>query len=175
MGLADVVVASVSCLTAAVLLVAGIDKLVAPANLASALRDALPLLRRLITDTTVRAAAAVEVATAVSFTIPALRVPAAIGAGALGFAFAVAGAGGWLQKSTKACGCLGRFGTHPLGPRNLAVGIVLIAVAVLHAQQAQLDFFSSTIGTVVGALALVLVLNRSMVREFTRPLEAAGQ
>jgi hypothetical protein len=172
MGPEDVVVAGVSCLTAAVLLVAGIDKLVAPAKLANALRDALPWFRRLITDTTVRGAAAVEVATAVSLNVTALRVPAAIGAGALGLAFAVAGAGGWLHKSTKACGCLGRFGTHPLGPRNLAAGIALIAVAVIHAQQAQLAFLGSACGTVLGSIVLVMVLNRSIVREFTRPLEA---
>lgn len=172
MGPEDVVVACVSCLAAAVLLVAGIDKLVAPVTPATALRDALPRFGRLITDTTVRGAAAVEVATAVSLNVAALRVPAAVGAGALGLAFAVAGAGGWLHRSTRACGCLGRFGTHPLGPRNIAAGIALVAVAVVHAQHAQPDFLGSACGTVLGSIVLVMVLNRSIVREFTRPIEA---
>lgn len=172
MGAGDVVVAFASCLTAAVLLVAGIDKLVAPATLANALRDALPWFRGLITDTTVRAAAAVEMATAVSLNVAALRVPAAVGAGVLGLAFAVAGAGGWLHKSTQACGCLGRFGTRPLGRRNIAAGIALVAVAVIHAQLAQPAFLGSACGTVLGSIVLVMVLNRSIVREFTRPIEA---
>jgi hypothetical protein len=159
-------------LAAPVLLVAGLGKLVAPDNLAAALSE---VLGRPFRPAHVRAAASAEVLAAVCLTIPPARVAASLVVGVLGLCFAYAGLAGWRRGSTMACGCVGSKGTRPLGPLNMAIGAAFLLVpASVLVREIELTAADSLYGLAAASLALCLLLNRSLIRDFTKPVPDRG-
>jgi hypothetical protein len=125
--------AVINSLAAALLLNAGLHKVVVPGRLREALRELLGRRSNFVGDSHVRALAGLEVVSAVALTIAPVRMFGAVATGVLGLAFAVAGVAGRLRRSTLSCGCLGGSGGHALGMFNIVVGLVLAGVAVLNA------------------------------------------
>lgn len=166
----------VNSAAASILFVAGIAKTVSPDQLGRSLNELLRPRGRGITARHVRAFAALELLTAVALTVAAARPAAAWAAGALGAVFAAAGAAGLLRGGAAACGCFGGAADRPLGPFNIAVGALLMAVPAVNLASAtggSAYFFQAATGTSAGALLLCVWVHRAAVAEFTRPLPAS--
>jgi hypothetical protein len=165
--------AVVNCVIASVLIVAGVAKVVSPAQLRVALRDTLPRLA--VTHTQLRVFAILEIGSGLTLAIPGARVAGACVVGALAACFVAVGALGWLRHSNAACGCFGGSSDRPLGPLNVLLGLVLFASAFINvyargeARSAAYFSFSAT-GTALALLLLCALVNRRVIRDLTHRL-----
>ncbi|WP_165970638.1 MauE/DoxX family redox-associated membrane protein [Actinomadura sp. 6K520] len=177
MAVPDSLPVIVNSAAAAVLFVAGIAKAVSPGQLGRSLNDLVRLPGRGITARHVRVFAAVELLTALALTAAATQPAAAWAVGLLGAAFALAGALGMLRGGGTACGCFGGSADRPLGPVNIAVGVLLMAVPAVNltpvSGAASAYFFQAATGLAGGALLLCLWVHRGLIKDFTRPLPAS--
>ncbi|MGP4026831.1 MauE/DoxX family redox-associated membrane protein [Actinomadura sp. 3N407] len=173
----DLLPVAVNSAAASILFVAGVAKTVSPVQLGRSLNELLRLPGRGVTARHVRVFAAVELLTALSLTAAATRPAAAWATGVLGAAFALAGAMGLLRGGRTACGCFGGSADRPLGPFNIVVGVLLMAVPAVNLVSgiggATTYFFQASTGLSGGALLLCLWAHRGLVKDFTRPLPAS--
>jgi hypothetical protein len=171
------VVVGLDAVTASILLIAGMAKLVSPTQLGQALAE-LPFVRGQVPAGAVRTLAAVEIAAALLLPVPATRTAAAAAAGVLGLGFVGAGLAGWLGGSTTACGCFGSRAGRPLGPVNVAAGVlVIVSAAVTAGAPAAAGpahyFRICVVGLALATLCLCLWTHRGLIRELTRPLSSS--
>jgi hypothetical protein len=173
----SVLVMGVNAGTTAVLITAGMTKLVSPDQLRLALADVLGDLTRLVTAFRIKGFAVIELIVGVSLSAPVTRLPGAWAVGVLGACFAIAGVAGRLRHSETACGCFGRSSGRPLGLVNVLVGAAFIAVsAVNHAattNNAGSYFYSSAIGASLATALPTLWAHHQLIKEFVRPPEAS--
>lgn len=114
---------------AALLVVAGIAKVVDPAPLAANLRSVLPVsLLEPAWSTIGRVLGGLELAIALAMVIPRTQREGALGVVALGTAIVVWVLLARFRRAAEPCGCFGRASTHPLGWRNIVVAAIFIAV-----------------------------------------------
>jgi methylamine utilization protein MauE len=118
-------IAVVSALIAAVLLSAGVAKVLSPGILMRSMAEVFPPFARL-GPLPVRVFGSVECAIAISLLAGPARVPAAVAAAAAGVMFAILGSLGWATGSALPCGCFGAGSRRPLGWMNVATGAVLV-------------------------------------------------
>jgi hypothetical protein len=177
-----IVLLAANTAAAAVLLNAGVAKLVSPAPLGRALREVLPanapVLDRLAgTRAFGRLVGAAEIAAALGLLLAATRVPAAFATALLGGAFAALGTAGLLRRSVKPCGCFGMAGKQRLGASNIVLGLALILLAPLNAVAAAGDAYEQSIVmlTSLGALLLCLWLHRGAVGQAWNLMRSVGQ
>jgi hypothetical protein len=129
MGFPGWVLALVSAAAAALLLNAGIAKLVSVGQPARAVAELLPALPGGAAHRLVRGFAASEIVVAVALLIAPARRGAAVAALALGLCFVALGAAGRIRSTSMACGCLGESGGRPLGWVNVGYGVAIGMVA----------------------------------------------
>lgn len=132
MGTLQWVVLALNAAAAAILLTAGIGKILAPQHVQAALAEVLPAPRGLFTTGRLRGAAVVEIAVAVSLLTTTTRIAGALGTAGLGLIFALLGAVGLRRGGGTPCGCFGVPGRHPLGWPNVGFGLALAAVGALN-------------------------------------------
>ncbi|MDQ2956123.1 MAG: hypothetical protein M3Y42_04050 [Actinomycetota bacterium] len=118
-------------LVAPVLLTAGVAKLAAPRAARDSFVSLAPRAESITTALSVRLVAAVETAVGLLLVLPRTRDAGALGAIAFGIAFAILGIWGQLSASSISCGCFGAGSSRPLGYKNVAIGIAVLALAVL--------------------------------------------
>jgi hypothetical protein len=165
--------AVVNCLLASLLIVAGVAKVVSPAQLRVALRDTFPRLA--VTHAQLRVFAILEIGSGLTLAVPGVRVAGACVVGALAACFMVLGALGWLRHSHTACGCFGGSSDRPLGPLNVLLGVILFASAFINvyargeARSGTYFSFSAT-GTALAAVLLCALVNRRIIRDLTHRL-----
>jgi Methylamine utilisation protein MauE len=160
----------VNAATASVLLVAGIGKLYSPAQPRRALRELFSVHDHLSSITVaIRLLAVVELISGIGLLESPTRIWAAAGAAVLGLGFIAFGAIGWLRHSQTSCGCLAASDGHPLGPTNVAVGAVLVAVAAANGLLVMPSSFGRTYTAwaVLGAALDVLFLTVWVYRRMT--------
>jgi hypothetical protein len=114
-------------LAAAVLLFAAAAKLVSPDPLARSLRR-LTRTPSLSSHVAVRGVGGIEVAVAFGMLIEPIRLAASVLLCLLGLSFAALGGLGRARKVAEPCGCFGLSSQQPLGSRNIAAGLLLIAI-----------------------------------------------
>lgn len=112
---------------AAVLINAGVTKMVAPAPLLRASAEVLAAPRWL-GEPLVRGFGGAELVVAVALLVPPARLSAAIATTMLGVCFATAGLVGVLRGSSVPCGCFGGSSRQPVGWVNVALGAALAVV-----------------------------------------------
>jgi hypothetical protein len=117
-------------LLAGTLLCAGVAKLAVPAHSSRAIAELLPPARAHAVLVT-RLLAAVETGAALALSVPALRDAGASAAAALGAVFAASGAVAAVRGFRSPCGCFGRAGQKPMGVRNVAYGLALVAASAV--------------------------------------------
>lgn len=117
-------------LLAGILLCAGVAKLAVPAHSSRAIGELIPVARpRAVLI--IRLVAATEIGAALALSVPAMRAVGAVAAAVLGAAFTAAGLAAAIRRIGSPCGCFGRAGNRPLGVRNVAFGLVLVAASAL--------------------------------------------
>lgn len=116
-----------NAVAAALLINAGVAKLIAPASLLRAVAEVARLSARPGGELLVRELGAAELAVVVALLVPQARWPAAAAATLLGLCFAAAGAAGLRRGSSVPCGCFGGASGQPLGWANIGLGAVLAA------------------------------------------------
>ena len=161
---------------AAVLLNAGIAKLVAPDPLRLAVSDLVPALLGGVTRAAVRSIAAAELLVAAGLLAPLTRSPAAVALVGLGACFAGFGVLGLLSRSNAPCGCLGGSGRQPLGWVNIGLGAALALVGLVDVISAVPAGTRSARGasvavllTSICVLSLCLWLHRRLIMELVGP------
>lgn len=158
---------------AGMLLCAGTAKLAVPAHLARAIGDLMPtvaaravLLARLV--------AAVEVGAALALSVPATRDAGAVAGLVLGGTFTAAGAVAGVRRLDSPCGCFGRARGGPLGMRNVAFGLVLVAASALLLGDDSGGWAAHPglpmLGTAAVAVLLAGWLYRDMIADLYHPL-----
>jgi hypothetical protein len=172
----SVLVIGVNACATAVLVTAGMTKLVSPDQLRLALADVLGDLGRWVTKSRLKVFAVIEMIAGVSLSVPVIQLPGAWAVGVLGVCFAIAGVLGLLRRSTTACGCFGRSAGRPLGLVNVLVGAAFLAVLVVNhaATASDAGFSSSAVGASLATVLLTLWAHRQLIKEFTRPREATS-
>jgi hypothetical protein len=172
----SVLVVGVNACATAVLVTAGMTKLVSPDQLRLALADVLGDLGRWVTKSRLKVFAVIEMIAGVSLSVPVIQLPGAWAVGVLGVCFAIAGVLGLLRRSTTACGCFGRSAGRPLGLVNVLVGAAFLAVLVVNhaATASDAGFSSSAVGASLATVLLTLWAHRQLIKEFTRPREASA-
>ena len=169
--------AAVNCVIASLLIVAGIAKIVSPAQLRIALRDTLPRLA--VTHTQLRAFAILEIASGLTLTIPGARVVGACVVAALAGCFTAVGLLGWRRHSHTACGCFGGSSDRPLGPLNIILGLLFFATAFFNVYargeaQSATYFSLSATGVALGIVTVCVLVNRHVIRELTHRLATSS-
>jgi hypothetical protein len=172
------VLLALNAAAAAVLLNAGVAKIVAPARLELALAEILPTLRGRLTGGRLRGVAVVEIAVAGSLLTTVTQLAGALATTALGLCFAVLGAVGLRRGSSTPCGCLGSSSRHPLGWTNIGVGLALAAVGPLNllasgTRPAAQYATGAVLVTAIGTVALSLWAHRELVLELLASRRAA--
>jgi hypothetical protein len=172
----SVLVIGVNACATAVLVTAGMTKLVSPDQLRLALADVLGDLGRWVTKSRLKVFAVIEMIAGISLSVPVIQLPGAWAVGVLGVCFAIAGVLGLLRRSTTACGCFGRSAGRPLGLVNVLVGAAFLAVLVVNhaATASDAGFSSSAVGASLATVLLTLWAHRQLIKEFTRPREASA-
>jgi hypothetical protein len=172
----SVLVVGVNACATAVLVTAGMTKLVSPDQLRLALADVLGDLGRWVTKSRLKVFAVIEMIAGISLSVPVIQLPGAWAVGVLGVCFAIAGVLGLLRRSTTACGCFGRSAGRPLGLVNVLVGAAFLAVLVVNhaATASDAGFSSSAVGASLATVLLTLWAHRQLIKEFTRPREASA-
>jgi hypothetical protein len=176
MDSSSVLVVGVNACATAVLVTAGMTKLVSPDQLRLALADVLGDLGRWVTKSRLKVFAVIEMIAGVSLSVPVIQLPGAWAVGVLGVCFAIAGVLGLLRRSTTACGCFGRSAGRPLGLVNVLVGAAFLAVLVVNhvATASDAGFSSSAVDASLATVLLTLWAHRHLIKEFTRPREASA-
>jgi hypothetical protein len=176
MDSSSVLVVGVNACATAVLVTAGMTKLVSPDQLRLALADVLGDLGRWVTKSRLKVFAVIEMIAGVSLSVPVIQLPGAWAVGVLGVCFAIAGVLGLLRRSTTACGCFGRSAGRPLGLVNVLVGAAFLAVLVVNhvATASDAGFSSSAVDASLATVLLTLWAHRQLIKEFTRPREASA-
>ncbi len=152
-------------LVAAVLINAGVTKIVAPGHLLRASAEVLAVARWL-GGPFVLGLGGTELAVAVALLVRPFRLPAAIVITMLGICFATAGLVGLLRRSSVPCGCFGGTSRLPLGWANIAIGTVLATVwpVNLLARQAMPGYpAAAVLFASMAATGLCLWLNRRLI------------
>ena len=166
-----------NCVIASLLIVAGVAKVVSPAQLRIALRDTLPRLA--VTHTQLRTFAILEIGSGLTLAIPGARVVGACVIGALAACFTAVGLLGWRRHNQTACGCFGGSSDRPLGPLNIIFGLLFFATAFFNvyargeAQSAAYFSFSAT-GIALAAVTVCALVNRRVIRELTHRLATSS-
>lgn len=154
-------------LAAAILINAGVTKMVAPAPLLRASAEVLAASRWL-GSSLVRGFGGIELAVAVALLIQPARRPAAIATTILGVCFATAGLVGIRRGSSVACGCFGGRSRQPLGWANVALGAVLATVWPANLLAGQLPgpgyLAAAVLLESIAATVLCVWLNRRLIR-----------
>ncbi|MFE9100640.1 MauE/DoxX family redox-associated membrane protein [Actinomadura geliboluensis] len=178
MAVNDSVLVVVNSSAAAVLFVAGVSKMVSPAQLGRALNALVRSSGDGFASGHVRAFAAVEILAALALTGTATRPAGAWAVGVLGASFAAAGVLGAVRGGGAVCGCLGATGGRPLGWFNVLAGALLMAVPAVNLAaaapgSATAYFFQSGTGLAFGALLVCGWAHRGLIKDLTRPLPAS--
>lgn len=170
----DWVVLALDVVAAAMLISAGLVKLVSPGQLVAALNELPRGPRPIVGNAAVRLAAGLEIAVGCGLMAPGLRVAAGAGAAVVGLCFAGLGMAGWLGSSTQPCGCAGGYGGRPLGLANIVIGLALVAVlpvnllGQLTPEQSAAFGERAAVGTAVLLLALAVWTNRELAVQLAR-------
>lgn len=151
----------------AVLINAGVAKLIAPRPLLRASAEVLAVRHRGIGEPLVRGFGATELTVAVALLVLPARLPAAIAATMLGGCFALIGIAGVLRGSSVPCGCFGGATRQPLGWANVGLGVALAVVWPVNVLAGQLpaqgySAATALLGSIASA-ALCLWLNRRLI------------
>lgn len=161
-----------ACVLAAAVLCAGLAKLAVPAATRGAVMELITCSGR-VADFAVRSLALAEIASAGALLSTAGRRPGAAAVTVLGLLFAGAGLAGRVRHVTAPCGCYGRLGGAPLGPRNVVLGLLAAVMGGLlwwlrgkgvAAQPATLAALTAS-----GMCLLVVVLYHRMILAVLRP------
>ncbi len=131
---------------AALLVLAGIGKLLNPVQLAQALRELLGV--QSVSPLLIRCFAVAECAFGVAVTLASASVPTRTAVGILGLCFLVAGAVGRLRATSEPCGCFGSRGKRSLGLWQVYIGVTFLFWAVLpmiHSRTAGYEVLLSTL------------------------------
>jgi len=168
----DWVLAAAAAAAAAVLVNAGVAKLVSPGQLRGAAAEVSPLGGRLLTAALVRGLGMAEIVAGMGLLISQVRLPAAIAVSALGACFSALGALGLARGSSLPCGCFGAVGARPLGWTNVWLGAALVLawpVIVLAGPVPALGYSQAAV--LLASIAVVLLclwLNRSLIAALRR-------
>jgi uncharacterized membrane protein len=157
-----------SAAAAALLVNAGVAKLVAPGALARALAEAMPRAAGEPTAIAVRIFALAELLVGLALLVPAARRGAAVAVVAMGGLFAAFGMIGIARRSTIPCGCLGGTARHPLGVFNIAFGLALLligAIQLVSAWPSRPGTSAAILLAAIGILCLCLWLHRRLIAE----------
>jgi len=161
------VLAACNAVVSALLINAGVAKLVAPAPLLRAVAELVSVPRRGAGELLVRWLGAAELAVAIALLVRPARWPAGVAAALLGLCFAGAGLLGVLRGSSVPCGCFGGAGRQPLGWANVGLGVLLAAVCPVNALTWRLpahDYQTAVVGLASIATAVsCLWLNRHLI------------
>ncbi|MEV4756498.1 MauE/DoxX family redox-associated membrane protein [Micromonospora sp. NPDC049559] len=161
----------VNSLAAAVLLLAGLAKLVSPEHLRRALVE-LGARSALGTGGAVRAVALAECAAAGVLAVRPAWWLGSVLVGALGLSFALLGLVGAVRGSQEPCGCFGRPAGRPLGRVSVLTGFGLLATVAVNVWSGATPYepAAGPLGAALALLVLCLVTNRSWVVPLVRPL-----
>lgn len=152
-------------LAAAILINAGVTKMVVPAPLLRASAEVLAAPGWL-GPPVVRGFGAIELAVAVALLVQPARLPAAIATTILGVCFATAGLAGVLRRSSVPCGCFGGSSGQPLGWANVALGVALAVwpVSLLVGHRTTSGYSAAAVLLAsIAATVLCLWLNRRLI------------
>lgn len=176
MGSGYWLLAACNAVVSALLINAGVAKLVAPAPLLQAVAELVSVPRRGAGELLVRWLGAAELAVAIALLVRPVRSPAGVAAALLGLCFAAAGLLGVLRGASVPCGCFGGAGRQPLGWANVGFGAVLGAAWPVNALSWRLP--SPGYQAVVVALASIataagcLWLDRHLITPLLRAARA---
>lgn len=120
--------AALDASASALLINAGVTKLVAPSPLERAWTEVLASPRSAVSRPVVRGLGVVELTVALALLVLSAMPVAAIACSALGCCFVSAGILGMLRRSSVPCGCFGGISKQPLGWANVGLGAVLAVV-----------------------------------------------
>lgn len=159
--------AAFDALGSALLINAGVAKLVTPGPLERAAAEVLAVPRGGIGKPVVRVLGAVEITVAVALLVLPARLPAAIACSLLGCCFVSAGIAGVLRRSSVPCGCFGGASQQPLGWANVGLGAVLAVVWPVNALVGPVTVQAYTTAAVLlasmGSAIVCLWLNRRLL------------
>lgn len=170
---------TLNSLLAAVLIYAGLAKIVSPDPLALALREVIPGAHSLLNARSVRLMSVAEVVLGAGVLLPGVSAPSAVGVGLLATAFLLLGLWGRFKGGTTSCGCIGIRSRAPLGATNVAVGAGLLLVAYL-APPVVSSAQSATAFAGAAVLILLVILAENgpdalkVLKYFTRPAATGG-
>jgi hypothetical protein len=159
--------AACNAVASALLINAGIAKLVAPARLLRAVAELAGVPGRDAGELLARGLGAAELAVAIALLVRPARLPAGVAVALLGLSFAGVGLLGVRRGSSVPCGCFGGAGRQPLGWANVGLGVLLAAAWPVNALTWRLpahDYQAAVIGLASIATALsCLWLNRHLI------------
>jgi methylamine utilization protein MauE len=173
-----VVVGGLGAGLAGTLLCAGAAKLAVPGHLARAIGDLMPIVaaRAVLLA---QLMSAVEIGAALALSVPATRDAGAVAGLVLGGAFAAVGALAGVRRLGWSCGCFGRARGRPLGMRNVAVGLVVVAVSALLIGDGSGGWAAHPglpmLGTAAFAVLLAGWLYRDLIADLYHPLESRAR
>jgi hypothetical protein len=171
--------AGVDAAATAVLLVAGLGKLVSPALLRRALAEVTPAIGGIAGNSIVRGLAVAELIVASALLLPAGRPVAALMTAVLGLCFATVGVLAAVRHVRVPCGCFGSSSRRPLGWSTVGTGLALALVYPVNAVLARpgTDGGYPTGATLLASMASVVLclwVNRALVSELViQPRRAA--
>lgn len=161
------VLAALNAVGSALLINAGVTKLVAPGPLERAVTEVLAVPRGAIGKPAVRGLGVVEVIVAVALLILSARLAAAIACSLLGCCFVSVGIVGVLRRSSVPCGCFGGASKQPLGWANVGLGAVLAVIWPVNALLGPVTVQAYTTAAVllasIGSAIVCLWLNRRLL------------
>ena len=159
--------AAFDAVASALLINAGVAKLVAPGPLEQAVAAALAAPRGAFGKSAVRGLGAVELAVAVALLVRPTRPAAAIACSLLGCCFVLVGILGVLRRSSVPCGCFGGVSQQPLGWANVGLGALLAAVWPVNALTGPVTVPAYTTAAVllasIGSAIVCFWLNRRLL------------
>ena len=159
--------AAFDAVVSALLINAGVAKLVAPGPLGRAATEVLAVPRRVIGPPVVRGLGVVEVIVAVALLVLPARLAAAIACSLLGCCFVAVGIVGVLRRSSVPCGCFGGASQQPLGWANIGLGAVLAVVWPVNALAGPVTAHGYTTAAVllasIGSAIVCWWLNRRLL------------
>jgi uncharacterized membrane protein YphA (DoxX/SURF4 family) len=166
-----------SSVIAALLINAGIAKMVSPGRFRQALRELVPGVGYRVGVDLPRIVAGVEVVAAVGLLVSVSRPWAAVVVATLGAGFILLGTAGWMRRSAAPCGCFGLDTDKPLGLINVAFGIALISLGSMGGLIEVDEQYSARalVLTSIGSVALCLWLKRRLVVRLLIPSRAMNR
>ena len=159
--------AAFDAVASALLINAGVAKLVAPGPLERAVAEVLAAARGIIGKPVVRGLGVVELTVAVALLVRSARPAAAIACSLLGCCFVSVGILGVLRRSGVPCGCFGGASQQPLGWANVGLGALLALVWPVNALIGPVTVQAYTTAAVllasIGSAIVCLWLNRRLL------------